>query len=98
MAYSYELTELVIKDIDDTLNYITTRLSNQKAAIDLMKEIEDVIANVCMFPYSYPDCRYYYIKDETVRHAIIKNYILFYKILDRKIIFIRFKYSTYLQN
>ena len=34
MAYSYDLTELVINDIDETLNYIINKLYNKKA-IDL---------------------------------------------------------------
>jgi len=93
MAYSYDLTELVINDIDETLNYIINKLYNKKAARDLLEEIEKTIANICMFPNSYPDCKYYFIRDESVRHAVINNYILVYKICENKIVFIRFKHS-----
>ena len=93
MAYSYELTELVIKDIDETIEYITKKLCNKKAASDLMIELEKTIDNICEFPNSYPDCKYYFIKDELIRHAVINNYILVYKICDNRIIFVRFKYS-----
>lgn len=46
-----------------------------------------------MFPMAYPNCRYYYNKDESIRHAVINNYILVFKIYETKIVFIRFKYS-----
>ena len=61
MIYNYEFTELAINDIDETLNYITNILCNKKAAVDLMKDIEKSIYNICMFPLAYPDCKYYYI-------------------------------------
>ncbi len=93
MIYNYEFTELAINDIDETLNYITNNLCNKKAAVDLMKDIEKSIYNICMFPLAYPDCKYYYIKDENIRHAIINNYILVFKIFETKIVFLRFKYS-----
>ena len=81
MIYSYEFTDLVIKDIDDTLNYISNKLCNKKAAIDLMNNIEACINNICEFPLSYPNCNYYLIKDDSIRHALIKNYILVFKII-----------------
>jgi len=93
MIYNYEFTELAINDIDETLNYITNNLCNKKAAINLMQDIEKCIQNICMFPMAYPNCRYYYIKDESIRHAVINNYILVFKIYETKIVFIRFKYS-----
>lgn len=71
MNYSYELTDLVIKDIDDTLSYISNKLCNKKAAIDLMNNIEACINNICTFPLSYPNCNYYLIKDDSIRHPIV---------------------------
>ena len=58
-----------------------------------MQEIEKTIGNICAFPSSYPDCKYFYIKDEKIRHAVINNYILVYKIEEKRIVFIRFRYS-----
>ena len=58
-----------------------------------MNNIEACINNICTFPLSYPNCKYYLINDDSIRHAVIKNYILVFKIYDNKIIFLRFKYS-----
>ena len=93
MAYNYEFTESAIKDLDETLNYIKNNLCNSKAAFDLLVEVQKTIENVCVFPFSYPNCKYYYVKDDTIRHAIVKNYVLFFKIYESKIMFLRFKYS-----
>ena len=93
MDYSYEFTDLAIKDISDTLNYISNNLSNSKAASDLLNTIEKTVDNICMFPFSYPNCKYYFIKDESIRHAIINNYVMVFKIFESKIVVLRFKYS-----
>ncbi len=93
MIYNYEFTELAINDIDGVLNYLTKKLCNKKAAIDLMQDIDKCIQNILMFPMAYPNCKCYFINDETIRHAIINNYILFYRIYESRIIFLRFKYS-----
>ena len=93
MVYNYEITEQAYEDIDHVLKYITVNLCNKKAAIDLMKNIEKSIEDVCHFPMSYPNCRYYYISDEKIRHICVDNYILFYKIKNDKIVFLRFAYS-----
>ena len=59
MAYNYEFTESAIKDLDETLNYIKNNLCNSKAAFDLLVEVQKTIENVCVFPFSYPNCKYY---------------------------------------
>ena len=93
MVYKYEFTELVIKDIDEVMYYITNVLCNENAALELLSVIETTINKVCMFPMSYPNCEYYNIKDEFIRHVIIGNYDLVFMIEKEKIIFLRFKYS-----
>ena len=93
MAYNYEFTDLAKKGIDEAIFYITTVLSNKNAASKLIVDIENTIENICLFPMSYSNCEYYYIKDESIRHAIIKNYVLIFKIEDNSIIFLSFKYS-----
>ena len=68
---------------------------NKQAAMELLSCIENAIHNICVFPFSYPDCSYYFIKDITIRHTTIKNYILVYRINDAtlSIEILRFKYS-----
>ena len=93
MAYEYEITDIALEEIDSAVKYILNFFSNKKAATDLLDEIEKSINNICDYPFSYPDCSYYYVKDKNIRHSIIKNYVLIYKIDDKKITFLRFKHS-----
>lgn len=93
--YSYQFTDLALADIESSLNYISFQLMNTNAAKELLAEIEKTIKNICLFPFSYPDCSHYFIKDITIRHATINNYILIYRINDKtsSIEILRFKYS-----
>ena len=93
MAYNYEYTELAVQDIDDALNYICNNLKNYKAAYDLLTEIDTTINKICVFPKAYPDCKYYYIKDDNIRHAAVNNYVLVFKICKETILILRFKHS-----
>lgn len=93
MAYEYQITDVAQEEIDKAINYIINNLSNQKAASNLLNELEKKLINICEFPMSYPDCSYYYIQDKNIRHAIINNYVLVFKICDKKIIVLRFKHS-----
>lgn len=93
--YIFQFTNLALTDIENALNYIIVHLMNKKAAIDLLSKIETTLDIICTFPYSYPDCMLYFIEDNTVRHAVIDNYILVYKIneITSSIDVLRFKYS-----
>ena len=95
MGYRYKLTPLALADIDDALGYIGETLSNPSAADklyrSLMKEIESILDG----PFGFPDCSYYLIDDENIRHSVIGNYILIYEIDEngRLIKFLRFLYG-----
>ena len=80
MAYRYKLTPLAIADIDDALDYISEKLLNSVAADNLYHGIQREITNICDTPYAFPDCSYYLIDDENIRHAVVRNYILIYEI------------------
>lgn len=93
--YNYQFTDLALSDLEYTLSYISNYLMNKKAARDLLSLIENAIECICEFPYSYPDCSYYFIEDSAIRHATIKNYIIVYRVNEETstIEILRFKYS-----
>ena len=41
---------------------------------------------ICDSPYSSPNCSYYLIDDENIRHCVVGNYILIYEISQSKIV------------
>lgn len=95
MAWQYKLTPLALSDIDEALSYIGGNLSNPTAAGGLYSALVKEIGKVCAFPYAYPDCAYYLIDDENIRHTVVGNYMLIYEISsDEELIkFLRFLYA-----
>ena len=93
--YTWKLTTLAKDDIDGALSYITENLSNKAAAERLFSALNKKINHICEFPEAYPRCEYYFISDMNYRHAVIGNYILFYRVCVEKeqIEILRFIYS-----
>ncbi len=69
------MTPLAEQDIESALDYITVQLCNGQAAVDLLDKIENAIGNICEFPYSSADCKYFLINDEHIRR---EYYNIFY--------------------
>ena len=93
MGYSYLLTNKVISDIDNVMDYLINNCKNITATKNLLIKINKTIENICEFPLSYPDCSCFGINDCSIRHAVIKKYILAFKIMDDNIVFLHFKHS-----
>ncbi len=93
--YNYQFTDFSLADLENTLSYISNTLMNKKAVRDLLALLNNTIESICEFPYSYPDCSYYFIEDNTIRHTTIKNYVLVYRVNEETstIEILRFKYS-----
>lgn len=93
--YSFKFTPLAEEDIGSALVYISQKLFNVKAADDLFAKIENAIAHICEFPYSFADCSYFLINDLNIRHANIDNYVLVYEVLEdaKQINVLRFVYA-----
>lgn len=72
-----------VKDLDNTYEYISHVLSAEKAAKELIKEIDDSIMNLKDMPYMYPKCSEP-LKSLGYRKIIVKNYILIYEVDDAK--------------
>ena len=93
--YSFSFTPFALQELDDALSYISEQLSNPQAATELLAELEHTLASVCEFPYAFSDCSVYLISDQTIRHAMVKNYVLVFEISESEgsIIVLRFRYA-----
>ena len=95
MPYKYAFTDLAAKEVDDAIGYIKTSLNAPIAASKLFGKMQDQIRLILDSPYSYPDCRAYFENDTNIRHCIVGNFMLVYKI-DKKensIVFLHFVYG-----
>ena len=95
MTYQYKLTPLAASDIDEALDYISNVLLNPATVSKLYHAIQREITRICNNPYAFPDCSYYLIDDEMVRHSVIGNYVLIYEVdkTENTIIILRFLYG-----
>ncbi|MCR4936337.1 MAG: type II toxin-antitoxin system RelE/ParE family toxin [Oscillospiraceae bacterium] len=95
MAYRSQFTPLALSDMDDALTYIAGRLSNPAAAARLYRAVETEIDSICGNPFAYPNCSNYLIDDSNMRHAVIGNYILVYRVCEeqQRIQILRFLYG-----
>ena len=95
MAYQYKFTPLAYSDLDNALDYISEKLLNPNAANNLFHAVQREIRSICSNPYAFPDCSNYLIDSQTIRHAIVGNYILIFEVYDseKTISILRFLYG-----
>lgn len=88
MVYSkpVEFSERFLKDLEEIIEYLCFNLLNPKSASDFLDELEKTIERICLFPLAFPSCEYYFIHDDNYRHALLKEYIVFFRITKEKMI------------
>lgn len=94
--YKLVITELAYQDLDSIVSYIAVQLSNAKAAGDFLDEVTACYGFLKSNPMMYERCQDRRLGEEGYRKAVIKNYVLVYKINEEsKIVSImRFFYSA----
>ncbi len=68
------------KDIENIYNYISLDLANPIAANSFIDDLRDTFEKIVMFPKMYPIIDNPFVKDKLVRKALVKSYIVFYKV------------------
>jgi plasmid stabilization system protein ParE len=82
--YKLSISELADEDIDSIICYIAEQLSAPRAASDLLDEIEKCYTHLRNNPTIYEHCRNARLKKEGYRRAVVKNYLIFFKIDETK--------------
>ena len=95
MNYNLVITKPAEKDLADILQYISKDLSAPKAANDLLDDILKCYDNISLNPLMYALCDNDRLKIKKYRKAVIKNYIMFYRVDEekQKIYIMRFVYG-----
>ncbi len=68
----------------DIVMYITDNLANKKAAKDFLDEVNSSYNNLASTPFMYSACPDERLKRQGYRRVVIKNYIMVYRVLERK--------------
>ena len=74
------VTELAHQDLDHIISYIAVKLSNPKAAGDFLEEVTSCYGFLKENPMMYERCQDGRLEQEGYRKAVIKNYVLVYKV------------------
>ena len=93
--YKISITELADADLDEIISYIAVELAAPKAASDFTDAVEACYANIQRNPMCYEASRDPRLRDEGYRRAVIKNYIMLYKVFPERgdVIVFRFFYG-----
>ena len=82
--YNLDVSDRAEEDLDRILSYISTNLAAPKAASDFADEVYACYDRLEENPFVYEKCRDSKLKDAGYHRAVIKNYILLYKIYEDK--------------
>lgn len=94
--YKLVITELAHQDLDRIVSYIVVQLSNSKAAADFLDEVTACYGFLKSTPMMYERCQDRRLGEEGYRKAVIKNYVLVYKISEesKTVSIMRFFYGA----
>ena len=72
-------------DMEEIFNYISNNLKNKIAAGKLINDFKRTIEIIRLFPESFPLINNEYVNDIIIRKVSLKNYIIFYRIVNYEI-------------
>lgn len=95
VSNSYYFTRDAKNDLDEILNYIAIVLCNPNAANSFLKEIQNAITNILIFPKSHSIIENEFLKHNDIRKINVKKYILYYVYneVEHSIIILRILYG-----
>ena len=80
--YKLRIAQLAHEDLVSIVSYITVELANPVAAADFLDEVEKCYDYLKRNPMMYSKCTNVQLESEGYRKALIKNYILIFKIVE----------------
>ena len=78
--YKLIISEFAHQDLDNIISYIAVKLANPTAAVNLLNEVDKCYNYLKNNPLMYEKCQDKNLKKENYRKALIKNYVLIYKV------------------
>lgn len=94
--YKLVVSELAHRDLDNIVSYIAVQLANPIAATHFLDEVEKCYGYLKSNSLMYERCHDACLEKEGYRKAIIKNYVLVYKVDEavKAVIIYRFFYGA----
>lgn len=80
MIYRIIETELALRDLESIVIYFANTLENESAGTVFLDDVEKCYADLQTMPYMYSACTDPQLRKLGFRKAVVRNYILVYKI------------------
>ena len=81
--YKLAISEFAHQDLNNIVDYIAIQLVNPTAAGDFLDEVDKCYGYLKNNPMMYSKCQDRRLEKESYRKAVIKNYVLVYKVDDK---------------
>ena len=91
--YALKFARTYHEDVKSSVNYIRHNLQNPIAAQRLKDEIKEKHKKINKNPFIYPAVPDEYLASKGYRFTMVKNYMIFYKVMEKHIEIIRFLYG-----
>jgi len=80
MAYKVNQSDASERDLNGILDYLSETLAAPQAARNFYNKLMDCFDKLQDFPFLFPLCRIQKYAAKGIRCAVVKNYIVFYKV------------------
>jgi len=91
--YKLQLSKYYREELKSAVNYIKKDLQNPIAANNLKEEAKKTYKKIKENPFLYPAVPDEYLASKGFRFIMVKNYMLFYIVIEKEVIILRFLYG-----
>jgi plasmid stabilization system protein ParE len=91
--YKLQLSKYYLEELKSAVYYIRHDLQNRIAANNLKEEVKKTYKKIKENPFLYPAVPDEYLASVGFRFVMVKNYMLFYIVIEKEIIILRFLYG-----
>jgi plasmid stabilization system protein ParE len=91
--YKLLLSKYYREELKSAVNYIKQDLQNPIAADSLKEEAKKTYKKIKENPYMYPAVPDEHLASKGFRFVMVKNYMLFYTVIEKEVIVLRFLYG-----
>ena len=92
-VFSIKYSHDYLDDLKSAVKYIKTNLQNPIAAQNLKSDVIEKINGIIDNPLAYPAVSDEYLALKGYRFALVKNYMIFFTVIEKQIEIIRFLYG-----
>lgn len=82
MAYEVILDPEVAIQLDEVVDYLSTKLSSPAAAANFLDRFDEFIERLETLPYSFPQPTDRRLRNRDYRKAMVGNYLVLFKVID----------------